>query len=144
VNFILVNDRFYLVDLPGYGYAKVSAAMRKRWRMLIYDFIEKRRSLGGVIQLVDARHPEMRDDLGMLQHLIDSGRPFLVVLTKADKIGRSKRAHVLRAFRSHFDGIDVGPYDPEAAGGAEVPFVFFSARTGEGRDVIWSWIKSII
>ena len=66
VNFFLVNDRFYLVDLPGYGYAKFAAEMRKRFRRLIVDYLEQRDSIGGVVQLVDSRHPPMKDDLLMI------------------------------------------------------------------------------
>ena len=146
VNFILINDRFYLVDLPGYGYAKVSAEMRKKWRNIIYEYFEKRTALGGVIHLVDSRHPPTRDDLGMLQHLVDAGRPFLVALTKADKIGSSKRAHVMKEFKSHFGDLSVGLYADDAMNPeiCDVPVVFFSARTGEGKDQIWRWIKGCI
>jgi GTP-binding protein len=148
VNFFLVNDRFYLVDLPGYGYAKVSAEMRKRFRGLIIDYFEQRESLGGVVQLVDARHPLMKDDLLMLGHLAEAGRSFLIVLTKADKIGRGQRQRVLKELRSSLGGAQLELLGGSASGEGEassdpdrLPVLFFSARTGEGKEHLWEWIS---
>lgn len=150
VNFFLVNDRFYLVDLPGYGYAKVSAEMRKQWRRIILGYFENRRSIGGIVQLVDARHPPMKDDLLMLGKLVETGRPFLVVLTKADKVGRGHRQRVLKDLREHLGGTSlrlIGESAPESGGRhAEdrLPVLFFSAKTGEGREALWDWISDHI
>jgi GTP-binding protein len=150
VNFYLVNDRFYLVDLPGYGYAKVSAETRRRWKRLIFGYVAARERLGGVIQLLDSRHPPSDDDCTMLQHLIDVGRSVLVVLTKADKIPRSGRKRTLDGVRSIFsDDILLQPVTSIASSSlaavtnisAVVPVTFFSAKTGEGRDEIWRWIE---
>ena len=94
VNFYLVNDRFYFVDLPGYGYARVSISERKKWKKIIFEYFEKRKNLGGIVQLIDVRHEPSRDDLVMLQHLVDSERPFIAVFTKADKISLSRRSRV--------------------------------------------------
>ena len=154
INFYLINDRFYFVDLPGYGYARVSAETRRRWKRAIFEYIDGREALEGIIQLVDSRHPPSKDDLNMLQRFVDSGRPFLVVFTKADKIGRSERSRVLEIFRAYFDGIPVGLYspgggrkdssvsmDPRSGG---VPVIFFSAKTGEGKDELWSWVIEMI
>jgi GTP-binding protein len=145
VNFYLVDDRFYFVDLPGYGYAKVSAEMRKRWRRVIFDYLDSRDSIGGIVQLIDSRHPSMKDDILVLERLIDSGKPFLVVMTKADKIGRGQRRKVLRAFSEHLGGVELGLLEGGSSavyGG--LPVVFFSAKTGEGRDTIWRWIADKI
>jgi GTP-binding protein len=148
VNFFLVNDRFYLVDLPGYGYAKVSVEMRKRWRRLILDYFETRESIGGVVQLVDSRHPPMKDDIVMIEKLLESGRPFVVALTKADKVSRGQRRRILEVFAEHVGGVrprlvpdrgssaQRGGSDPEGG----LPVVFFSARTREGTDALWRWI----
>lgn len=149
VNFYLVNDRFYLVDLPGYGYAKVSSGMRKDWLRAISGYIGDRTALGGVIQLVDSRHPPSKDDLKMLQRLVDSGRAFLVVLTKADKIRRSERQRVVEEFKRHFEGLSVDIYTHEESGiqkneSIDVPFIFFSSKTGEGKELIWRWVKDRI
>ncbi len=153
VNFFEVNDRFYLVDLPGYGYAKVSAELRRKWKRVIFSYIETRRHLAGVVQLIDARHPPSRDDVVMLQHLIDAQRPFLVVFTKADKARRSERVRMLDEFKGYFeDGIQVGIYrkgdTPDDCRGKDRPCristLFFSAKTGEGKDDIWRWIEETI
>jgi GTP-binding protein len=146
VNFFIVNGSFYLVDLPGYGYAKVSKVQREGWQRVISGYLRRRETLSGVVQLVDARHDPTRDDLMMFQKLVDAGRDFLIVLTKVDKLKRSQRARQATSLRSYFSGISVGP-----AGGTgdddepfEVPFVFSSAVTGEGKDVIWKWIAERI
>jgi GTP-binding protein len=146
VNFFVVNGRFYLVDLPGYGYAKVSRTQRDSWRKVIEGYLEKRERLAGVIQLVDARHDPTRDDLMMFQRLVDSERDFLVVLTKSDKLKRSQRAVRVASLGSCFEGITVGPYGGRDSEGDEyeVPFVFSSAVTGEGKEAVWKWIEERI
>lgn len=153
VNFYIVDDRFYLVDLPGYGYAKVSADLRLTWKRIIFSYIETRRHLAGVVQLIDARHPPSRDDIVMLRHLIDAQRPFLVVFTKADKVRRSERGRMLNEFKGHFEDDNlVGIYrtgdTPDDCRGKNhsrrISALFFSAKTGEGKDDIWRWIKEII
>jgi GTP-binding protein len=152
VNFFLVNDRFYLVDLPGYGYAKISAETRKKWKRLILDYFETRESIGGVVQLVDSRHPSMKDDLVMMEKLIERGRPFVVALTKADKVPRGRRQKTLKALREHLGGVELrllADRKPETGpGGLEpengLPVLFFSAKTGEGTDALWRWIASSV
>jgi GTP-binding protein len=146
VNFFLVNGRFYLVDLPGYGYAKVSRKQRSQWQKVMTSYLAERETLSGVIQLVDARHEPTRDDISMFRHLLDSEREFLVVMTKADKLGRSRRAGRAASLRSCFDGISVVPYrgGDEGGNGFELPYLFSSAKTGEGKDAIWKWIEERI
>lgn len=155
VNFYLVNDRFYFVDLPGYGYARVSISERKKWKKIIFEYFEKRKNLGGIVQLIDVRHEPSRDDLVMLQHLVDSERPFIAVFTKADKISLSRRSRVLDEFKGFFEpGIRISLYPPVdrmAAGGArdkseraDIPVIFFSAKTKEGSGKLWTWINDLI
>jgi GTP-binding protein len=79
----------YLVDLPGYGWARASKAARAGHRRLLSEYLRRRRDLAGVVWLLDIRHPPSRDDLAMQELLIESGRPVLAVLTKADKLGRA-------------------------------------------------------
>ena len=142
VNFFSVNDKFYLVDLPGYGYAKVSKSQRESWQRVIRGYLRHRETLAGVVQLVDARHDPTRDDLRMIQELIDAEREFLIVLTKADKLKRSQRSKQAAALRSYFAGISVGPLGRADADGEpfEIPYVFSSSETGEGKGNIWKWI----
>jgi GTP-binding protein len=142
VNFFLVNGRFYMVDLPGYGFARVSKSQRGEWQGVIYRYIEEREALAGVIQLIDARHEPTRDDLEMLQRLTDAERSILIVLTKTDKVGRGKRAEALRNISECFAGISVGRYDGSER--FEVPVIFSSAVNGEGKKLIWQWVESTI
>ncbi|HSG29789.1 MAG TPA: ribosome biogenesis GTP-binding protein YihA/YsxC [Candidatus Krumholzibacterium sp.] len=146
VNFFLLNDSFYLVDLPGYGFAKVSRKMRDDWKKLIEAYVSERENLAGVIQLVDSRHPPMKGDLVMIQRLVDEERDFLVVFTKSDKISRNARGKVLRDFSACFDGFTVGSPSGKGPDGKpfEVQVVFSSAQTGEGRTEIWKWIAEKI
>ena len=146
VNFFVVNGKFYLVDLPGYGYARVSKVQRQSWQRVIAGYLRQRETLMGVVQLVDARHDPTRDDLMLFQKLIDAEKEFLIVLTKADKLKRSQRARQVAALRSYFEGISIGPAGGTDEDGEpfEVPFVFCSAVTGEGKDVIWKWIAERI
>ena len=146
VNFFVINEKFYLVDLPGYGYAKVSKVQRQGWQRVIAGYLRRRETLTGVVQLIDARHDPTRDDLMLFQKLIDAERDFLIVLTKADKLKRSQRARQVAALRSYFAGISIGPAGGTDEDGEpfEVPFVFSSAVTGEGKDVIWKWIADRI
>ncbi len=146
VNFFVINESFYLVDLPGYGYAKVSKLERGSWQRIITGYLRNREVLSGVVQLIDARHDPTRDDLMMFQKLIDAELDFLIVLTKVDKIKRSQRGKKTAVLRSHFAGISVGPVGETDEDGKpfEVPYVFSSAVTREGKDEIWKWIEERI
>ena len=121
INFFRVNDAFYLVDLPGYGYARISKEMRERWRRIIERYLTSSSMLRGIVQLIDARHPPSPDDLHMLDFLAEIELPTLVVLTKIDKLRPRERAERLA----------------EAALAMQVEedqIIPFSAKTGEGRD----------
>ena len=146
VNFFVINEKFYLVDLPGYGYAKVSKLQRGSWQRIITGYIRNREVLSGVVQLIDARHDPTRDDLMMFQKLIDAEVDFLIVLTKADKVKRSQRSTRAAALMSSFAGISIGPVGGTDEDGEpfEVPYVFSSAVTREGKDEIWKWIAERI
>ena len=82
---------FYLVDLPGYGFAQASKGMRAGYRKLVEGYLKKREQLAGVVWLLDIRHEPSKDDLTFQDLLAESGRPALVVLTKADKLGRQQQ-----------------------------------------------------
>ncbi len=141
INFYAVNDRFYLVDLPGYGFARLSARTRESWTKLIVSYLEGRPSLAGVVQLVDARHAPSAEDAAMIGRLVSARRQFLVVFTKADKISRSERPRTVAAFNERLAG--VARIGGSAEGPAvEVPAIFFSAKTGEGKEELWSWIEA--
>lgn len=153
INFYAVNDRFYLVDLPGYGYARVAMAARKAWAHVVEQYIEERRALAGVVQLIDARHAPSADDCIMITRLIESRRQFLVVFTKSDKISRDERSRALRDFRKSFEDIvlalpAVEQHDaggaPSDSGKLTVPALFFSSETREGKKELWDWISALL
>jgi GTP-binding protein len=121
VNFFRVNDRFYLVDLPGYGFAKVPVEVREGWRRLIEDYLEGPTGPVGVVHLLDIRRGATGLDLRMLEYLAELGLPTLVVLTKADKLGREKRKRAVQEVRERL-GLDAEQLLP------------FSSKSGEGRD----------
>lgn len=125
-------DELRMVDLPGYGYAKVSDSERRRWSELIEGYFDDDRDLRLVIQLWDIRHDPSKDDYQMLDYMIERGIPFIIVLTKSDKLNKSERAKRLTAFDailSDLEGVTVIP---------------FSATNGEGAEEIRSIIEQTI
>lgn len=96
INFFNMNDEWYLVDLPGYGYAKVPLKTREQWGKMMNTYFRTRENLRGVIQLVDIRHKPTEDDRMMVNMLWKNEIPTLVVATKADKIARSHRPKYLK------------------------------------------------
>jgi len=91
LNFFLVNRNFYMVDLPGYGYAKVARHLRDQWGRELGAYLSREERLAGVVALIDVRHGPSVLDLELQSFLTDSGLDRMVVLTKGDKVGRSKR-----------------------------------------------------
>ncbi len=121
VNFYRL-DTLRLVDLPGYGYAKVSKAEKNHWKELIGGYFEQDRDLRLVIQLIDMRHPPTADDYRMMDALVENGMPFLVVLTKADKLkkgDRARRENEIKRELSAYEGLTVIPFSSVNGEGAE-------------------------
>ena len=117
-------DTLRLVDLPGYGYAKVSGSEKKRWQELINGYLCEDRDLRLVFQLVDIRHPATKDDMAMIDFMIEQEVPFVIILTKSDKLNKSERKARMEAFEEQFaelEGVEVIP---------------FSAVNGEGVETI--------
>lgn len=121
INFFLVNDAFYLVDLPGYGYAQAPQQIRRQWRGLITGYLESRAALKCVVIILDLRHELKAQDLDLYNWLKDRDIPTLPVYTKIDKLSRNEQ-HKLAA------GLDSSLNITPAAR------VLFSAKTGEGRE----------
>ena len=132
INFYRVDD-YRFVDLPGYGYAKVSAAEKKRWASLISGYFADDRDLRLVVQLIDSRHEMTKDDRQMIDFLVEGGFPFVVVLTKIDKLTKTERAKQLAAFEQVFaelDGLIVLPFSSEKGEGkAELLSILEEALT---------------
>lgn len=120
LNFYEVNGAFFLVDLPGSGYAKVPQSVRKSWQALVRSYLARSSSLRGVVYLVDARHPPTEGDKEFIGYLAETGLPVLIALTKVDKLKPRQRAR----------GITESVTKP--LGASEDQIVESSARTGEG------------
>ena len=103
LNFYLVNDDFYLVDVPGYGYAKVSQKRRQEFGEMIQDYLETRPNLKGLIILIDSRHQPTKDDIAMYEYAQYLNIPILVVCTKMDKIKKSQTNKVMSGLKKHLD-----------------------------------------
>ncbi len=99
INFFLLNDKIYFVDLPGYGYAAVSKAEREKWRRMIEKYFYTRENLKLVILLVDSRHEPTKLDIMMKEWLDSLGIPYIVVATKADKLNQSEKAKTKKRIR---------------------------------------------
>lgn len=130
INFYSLGN-LYFVDLPGYGYAKVAKSDKERWGSLIEGYLHDDRELALVFQLIDFRHPPTADDLMMVNFLIDSEIPFVVVLTKADKLSKKQREERREALLTELPCAE------------DITIIEFSAQTGEGRDEIRAIIEEI-
>lgn len=131
LNFYSVNDAFFLVDLPGYGFARVPEATRESWARLIEWYLAESGCVRGVVHLVDARHAPTEHDLTMVGYLAGLGLPTLVVLTKIDKLKRGERAEATR-----------GALD--ALGLDEEQLLPFSSKTGEGREQLLQALEDLV
>lgn len=127
INFYRVDDRFYLVDLPGYGYAKRSHSERARFSALIGRFLEGNESLRGVAHLVDVRHPPGELDLQVSHYFRELPPALLTVLTKADKLSRGAAASQRQTSARD---LSLPPSN----------LLLFSAEDGRGKQELWSWI----
>ena len=133
INYFRIDDAFYLVDLPGYGYAQVSKGERDRWGKLMEDYFARPELLTLGVMIVDARHKPTADDRTMAQWFRDTGRPLVVAANKLDKLKKSEIIPNLQLIR---DTLELGEGDP---------VIPFSAEKGTGREellgAIFSGIK---
>ena len=129
INFFRVEERFYLVDLPGYGFARVPVAVRRRWEALVSEYLFERSALRLVMLIIDARRDPMPNDQQVLELLNSSGMSYALIATKSDKLSRAVMAKQRARLHSAF------------ASDGEIPFITFSAVTGEGRKEIWNVIE---
>ncbi len=115
-------DGVKLVDLPGYGYAKVNFNEKKRWAELMEGYFKSERNIHLVIQLTDMRHPVTKDDIDMMRFMKETGIEFVVVMTKSDKLNKTERAKRLEAVKDElkeFDGVETIPFSAQNGEGAE-------------------------
>lgn len=130
INFYSIEDLDF-VDLPGYGYAKVAKTEKYRWSELIEGYFNQDRKVGLVIQLVDMRHPVTKLDLQMIDFLIEREFPFIVVLTKSDKLNKTQTKERLDRIKTEI------PF------GNQITIIPFSSETGEGVDEIKQIIEEV-
>jgi len=128
LNFYKINDMFYFVDVPGYGYAHVSKRERNKWGMMMEEYFETRRALQAAILITDFRHPPTKDDMQMYAYLTYVQLPTIIVATKLDKVPKSKRANFIKRTTEMFND----------------HVIPFSAESGEGTEDIWRIIHEYI
>ncbi len=131
INFFRV-DEFHLVDLPGYGYAKVSKSEKDRWAKLMEGYFAQDRKFALVVQIVDMRHAPSKDDMNMINYLHEIEMPFIIVLTKKDKLKKTQQIKRLEELET------------ELAGFEDVKKFPFSAVTGEGVEEIRAYIEKCV
>lgn len=130
LNYYVINDELYLVDFPGYGFAKVSKSQRLAWGNMIEKYLLERVTLKLLLLVVDLRHPPSKDDMIMYDWVSHYDIPVCVVATKADKIPRSRWAKQIKQMKDSL-GLRI-----------DHPLVLFSSETGLGKDELWSIVKA--
>ena len=130
INFYQVEDTFF-VDLPGYGYAQVAKSEKHRWSELIEGYFNQNRNVALVLLLIDIRHSPSQLDLDMVEYLVETEYPFLIVFTKADKLSRLQKEKRLEGFRTEI------PY------GEEIRMIPVSSETGEGIEELRSVLEEV-
>jgi GTP-binding protein len=131
INFFLVNGRLSLVDLPGYGYAKVPMAIKKKWGPMVERYLEQRTCLQAVVLLIDLRRTPKVEEFNLMDWLRQYRIPTILVLTKADKLSKSKQ-NSQRQIAAQTLGV------------AAQELILFSAKTGLGKDTVWRQIEQAL
>lgn len=131
INFYNIDKTCFLVDLPGYGYAKIAHQDKIRWSSLIEGYLTSDRELRLVMQLIDMRHPPSADDIQMIDFWIETEQPFVIILTKADKLSKKQREERLKGFATEIPCFD------------QIENIVFSAVTGEGVEQIRAIIEEV-
>ena len=132
LNFFAVNRRFYFVDLPGYGFARVPRSVRESWGRVVTNYLANRESLVLSIHIVDSRHEPTTLDVQLREWLVANAKPFLTVATKSDKLSQIELQRNLARARQVLGA---------AAGGPDEEILAYSAVTGRGRDRVWRIIE---
>jgi len=132
INFFCLDDRLFLVDLPGYGFARVPKEVQKAWQPMVETYLKERSTLRSVVVILDIRREPAQGDRDLLQWLAAFRIPAIVVLTKSDKLSRPKRASRAANLSRQLAGL--APGKP----------VLFSAKTKEGREEIWRRIQAAV
>ncbi|MCH9032013.1 MAG: YihA family ribosome biogenesis GTP-binding protein [candidate division Zixibacteria bacterium] len=128
INVFEIDSSYYFIDLPGYGFAKAPISVKEKWAKLVDGYFRNCRELAGVIVLLDCRRIPSDDDLTLLDWLISRSAPFIIALTKSDKLGRGKLSQTMRSLEKVLPG-GIIPY---------------SSPKGTGKKELWSWIRTIL
>lgn len=131
INFFQVNQDFMLVDLPGYGYAKVPLEVKRNWRPMMETYLSTRKNLAGVVLILDIRRVPVDEDLQMLEWLRAYGIPPVIVVTKCDKVSKNERAKQSAVIMQRM-GLGKGDLN------------YFSALSKEGKEGIWDRIDALL
>jgi GTP-binding protein len=132
VNFFLINEKFYFVDLPGYGYAKISKSQKNNWKEIIESYLLKRKQLKAIVLLLDSRHKPTADDVTMYRWIVYYNYKAIVVATKIDKISRNQLAKNLKIIR---ETLNLKPQDD---------LFTFSSLNKQGKDELLNEIGRIL
>ncbi|MFJ6411349.1 YihA family ribosome biogenesis GTP-binding protein [Terribacillus saccharophilus] len=132
LNFYKINERFHFVDVPGYGYAKVSKKERNAWGIMLEEYFTERENLKAVVLLVDIRHEPTKDDVAMYEFLKHYELPVVVVATKLDKIPKGKRVQHIKRAANKLQLLQEDIILP------------FSSETGEGKEEAWGVLKKFL
>ena len=130
-------ENVYFVDLPGYGYAKVAKSEKNRWADLIEGYLNSDRDIRLVFLLIDMRHAPSADDLHMINYLVDSGLPFVIILTKADKLKKTRRLERMKSFETeipYFEDIHIIPFSSQTFEGVDEVRNIIEEISGEDED----------
>ena len=132
INFYNMDNNFYFVDLPGYGYAKVSFSEKKRWSDLVEGYFDSSKNISLVVQIIDVRHSPSVLDFQMMDYLYDRKFPFVIVASKVDKLNKTQRTEREKSLIE-----ELSKY-------VDVPVIIFSSVTGEGIEKIKNMISDCI
>ena len=132
INFLRINRKFYFIDLPGYGYAKVPRKEREKWKWLIDAYFGENRQLRGLVQIIDSRVGVTGNDAAMIRFSLEMEIEPFIVATKADKLKQKERAQQEKKIYAALHQFSLPRY------------LFFSAKTNLGKNEVWSWIEEQI
>nr|MBP3599004.1 YihA family ribosome biogenesis GTP-binding protein [Eubacterium sp.] len=132
INYYNINDLCYMVDLPGYGYAKVSREVAAKWMKMIEKYLDTSEALRVVFLLIDIRHEPSANDIKMYQMLLNKGFNPLIIATKADKVSKNVRNKNIAIIRKKLEAVEGTPIIP------------FSSHTREGKEEVWEYIDYFV
>jgi len=133
LNFFIIEDRFYFVDLPGYGFAKVPPEVKKTWGKLVEGYLTEDTHLRGLVLLIDCRREFQPDDLTLLKWVVDRQLPFVIAMTKSDKLSTSQLQRTVLEMNKKIFGAQ-----------SEESVIPFSAVTNRGKKEVVQWIRNLV